>query len=111
MSNQKIQQSVVQADRAATTRAARGNFTFAGTMANISGVAAVQQSDFVKTVGQLATTVAADVEEGDIHDLQRGLFQTQIAELEEVRLSVVCWEGSDRRIGAPGGSSSTTSSC
>jgi hypothetical protein len=85
VSNQKIQQSVVQADRAATTRAARGNFTFAGTMANISGVAAVQQSDFVKTVGQLASTVAADVEEGDTHDLQRGLFQTQIAELEEVR--------------------------
>lgn len=84
VSNQKIQQAVVQADRAASTH--KGGFNVNAAMANISGVAAVQQSDFAATVGQLATTVAGDVEEGDgeTNNLQRGLFQSQIADLEEV---------------------------
>lgn len=83
MSNQKIQAAVVQADRAASTR--KTSFNVGSAMANISGVAAVQQADFATTLGQLATTVAADVSEADRgYDIQRGIIKTQLEELEQV---------------------------
>jgi hypothetical protein len=93
VSNQKIQASVVSADRAANSRNVTYNVKAA--MANISAVAAVQQSDLAASVGQLAEAAAVGVEGTDgsdrALDIQKGLMQAQLEELEEVGVGVcVC---------------------
>jgi hypothetical protein len=61
---------------------AKAPFSVSSALTNISSVAAVQQADFAATVGVLAGTVAADIEQQsdgmDSRELQRGLFQTQV---------------------------------
>ena len=86
VSNQKIQATVVQADRAASTpKNQKIPFDVSGAMANISGIAAVQQADIAPAVGQLANAVAADAQETEhAHAIQQGVIKAQLDAMEEV---------------------------